>query len=436
MFASPADYAYDKLAWSFIVPQTDSLVNAEDALRALYGNLFAGKYHAITTPNIVMPVDSAAVYSHYGLDTANVFHAQYLIPYMRDITTNLGRLGKQGMSLGNTLSVDIIANSVKSGFERPVFIASTVPSSYYLGLTPFMSSTGMAMEVTPFATPVVSPTAEKAYENIMGKFRWGGLDTDKPQDLYLDETVRRMVASTRSGIYSTARDLILSADVPATAFAVENAAKNGFAAPADHADMARILLVTLEDKLPAAASPFDGMLAIYMAESYYDLYLHSHDKADLDAARRLLALDMPRYAQLIRYAQSLSSSQVSLLGASELNALQHLGAAIALQNRIDVLTALEQNPEANAELIAAWAARPSYDTNLRSAPLLYIDGWSEDDLVEALKDFSGNSAAIVQYAILTSKAHKAAGIEPMALSHKWMNDYGIDPSAWNRLIRI
>ena len=436
MFASPQDYAYDKLAWSFIVPQTDSLVNAEDALRNLYGNLFAGKYKAITTPNIVMPVDSAAVFSHYGLDTANEFHSRYMIPYMRDITTNLGQLGKQGMSLGNTLWIDIIANSVKNGFDRPVFIASTVPGTYYLGLTPYMSSTGMAMEVTPFATPLVSPTAEKAYENIMGKFRWGGLDIDNPGSLYLDETVRRMVASTRSGMYSTARDLVNSADVPATEFAVKNAAENGFDKPATHADMARILLRTIETKLPAEASPYDGMLAIYMAESYYDLYLRSHDKTDLDAARRLLAHDMPRYAQLVRYAQSLSPSQVSMLGVAELNALQHLGAALALQNRIDVLTALEKNPEANAELLAAWAVRPSYDTNLRSAPLLYIDGWSEEDLTEALGDFTGNSADIVRYAILTTQANKAAGIDPMALSRKWMADYGIDAAAWNRLIRL
>jgi len=436
MFASPSDYAYDKLAWSFIIPQTDSLVNAEDALRSLYGNLYAEKYHAITTPDIVMPVDRDAAITHYGLDTANVFHSQYLLPYMKDITTNLGRLGKQGLSLGNTLSVDILANSVKNGFERPVFFATTVPTSYYLGLTPFMGSTGMAMEVTPFATPAVAPTVEKAYENIMGKFRWGGLDIDNPEDLYLDETVRRMVASTRSAVYSTARDLILSADMPATEFAKTDAAEKGLKVPADHADMARILLETIETKLPAAASPLDGMLAIYMAESYYDLYLHSHNPADIDAARRLLAHDMPRYAQLVRYAQNLSSSQVSLLGASELSALQNLGAAIALQNRIDILLALEKNPEANAELIESWSIRPSYDTNLRSAPLLYIDGWSEEDLVKALDDFTGNSAQIVQYAILTHKAHKAAGIDPMALSDKWMTDYSIDPVVWNRLIRL
>ena len=435
MFASPADYAYDNMAWSFIVPQTDSLTEAEDALRDMYGNIAQYKYHLLTKPNIKMSVDREAAFRRYGLDTANVAQAKYVIPYLGDITTDISRLGKQGLNLGNVLSLDILANSVKNGFDRPIYFASTVPSSYYLGLTPFMGSTGMAMEVTPFATPSVSPTVDKAYENIMGKFRWGGLDGDNPAGLYLDETVRRMVSSTRSGIFSTARDLINSGEAPASAWAVEHARKTGAPVPATRADMARNLLQLMETKLPAEAAVYDGYLPVYMAEAYYDLYLQSHNPADLAAAEAVLDANMPRYAQLVRYAQSLTPSQLALLGGSELNGLQYLGAAIAMQNRIAIIRALEKNPEANAEIIDVWGHRPSYDANMRSYPLIYVDGWSEDELRGHLDQFSGATRNVVEYALMTLDAHRAAGIDPMALSNKWMTEYGISAPAWNQLLR-
>ncbi len=436
MYATPQDYGYDKLAWSFIMPRTDSLVTAETALRELYGSQQHYKYNLLTSPRIFFPVDARKAFERYGLDTANVTHRKYLLPYLSDITTDLAELGKQGLSLGNVLSLDILANSVDGGFERPVYFASTVLSTYYLGLTPFMGSTGVAQEVTPFAAPTVSPTVEKAYKNIMSEFRWGGLDTDHPEKLYLDETVVRMVSTMRSSIYGVAHDLILSGDEPASQWAVEYARKNGTKVPATRADMGRNLLELIEAKAPAAATPYDGMLGVYMAEAYYDLYLLSHDDADLKAAEAILARETPRYAQLMRYAQSLSPSQVSMLGASELNGLQYLGAAIALQNRIDILRALEKDPVANAELIEEWSPRGTFDATLRSVPVLYISGMDSAGVAEMSQGYTGATKLMMDYAQLAIKAHKAAGIDQMTLSQKWMNDYGISPQSWNQLLRF
>ena len=435
MYASPSDYAYSNMAWSFVLPQTEALTPAKDALKEMYSNISRYKYHVLTEPNIIMEVDSAAALKAFGIDPANPGHAKYVMPYLTDITTDISRTGKRGLNLGNVLSLDMIANSVEGGFERPVYFASTVPSEYYLGLTPFMSSTGMAMQVTPFAAPNAAPTVEVAYDNIMSKFRWGGLDTDHPEDLYLDETVRRMVSSSRSAIFSTARDLINTADAPATARAAEIAAEKGIAAPATHADMGRQLLEIIETKMPAAVAPYDGVLPLYMAEAYYDLYLATGNAADLDAAERVIAENAPRYAQLVRYAQSLTPSQISALGHSELNALQYLGALIAMQNRIATLRSLEKDPEGNAEIIAGWAARPTFDAMMRSTPLIYIQGFDEADLMPQMQNYSGSTRAVFEYALKTLEAQRAAGIDPMALSNQWMTDYGIDPFAWNTLLR-
>ena len=434
MYATPADYGYDALAYSFIVPRNTEPTEARKALDELYHNKFSGNLHAMTSPNVYMPVDSAAAIAAYGLNPADSADAAMRLPYLTDVATDVSRLGKQGMSLSNVLTLDIVANSVTGGFRRPVYFASTVPQSYHVGLTPFTSSTGMAYEVTPFLQPPVSPTVDKAYRNIMGEFRWGGLDVEHPERLYLDETVRRMVASTRTAMYAVVRDLLRTPSQPASEWARTDAAAKGLPVPQTRADMARLMLEAIQQKLPAAASPYDGMLGINMAESYYDLYLQSHNPADLAAAKALVNAEIPRWAQLIRYAQSLSADRLAMLGGAELNGLQYLSAAVSLLNRIEVLQALEKSP-ANAGLIATWAPRPSFDTGLRMAPLLYVSGYSLPELTESAEGFSGSQRAIIDQAIATSKAHAAAGVPTMAVSDSVMAHYGISPQEWMRLLR-
>lgn len=435
MYATPSDYGYDALAYSFIVPRNTEPTPAKTALDELYHNTFSGKLHAVTSPSMYMAVDTAAVMAAYGLNPADSLHRAYAIPYIGDVATDVSRLGKSGLSLSNVLTLDIVANSVEDDFKRPVYFATTVPSSYHVGLTPFTYNTGMAVEVTPFAAAPVSPMVEKAYRNIMGEFRWGGLDAEHPENLYLDETVRRMVASTRSAMYGVARDLVRTASEPSSDWARENAREKGLPVPETRGDMARLLMTTIVEKLPAKASPFDGMLGISLAENFYDLYLVSGNPADLAAARELIDAEIPRWAQLVRYAQSLTPSQLALLGASELNGLQYLSAAISLANRISVLEALEKNPAANAEIIAKWRTRPAFDVNLRMAPLIYVQGYSLSDLRDSAEGFSGSQRQVIDAAIAATEAHIAAAVNPMALSDSVMAQYGIDPQAWIHLLR-
>ena len=436
MYAKPSDYAYGALDWSYIIPRNNEDTDAETALRELYASNIQDKFKALTSPRIYMPVDSAAAYARYELNPSDTVDAALRIPYLRDIYTDLSRTGATGLRLNNVLSLDMIANSTAGGFDRPVYYASTVQTSFYNGLTPYMGSTGMAMEVTPFYNAPVSPTVEKAYRNIMGEFRWGGLDVEHPERLYLDETVRRMVSSTRSSLYYVARDLIASGRMPASQWAREHAAATGAPAPQTRADMGRTILETLLAKLPVKAAPFDGMLAISLAECYYDLYNISGNKADLNAARTLLDNEIPRYAQLIRYAQSLTPGQLSMLGGSELQALQYLGIAIALRNRIDTLEKLEQDPEANADLIAQLRVRPSMDTLARMAPLVYVTPYTYAQLEEAYNDFTGVQQDVVGAAMNAVTAAQAAGLQPMALSDSIMTRYDINPQAWVALLHL
>lgn len=71
----------------------------------------------------------------------------------------------------------------------------------------------MAYEVGPiknhdFDGYTIDVNTDKAYDNVVNKFRWGGIDKAKSaDDIYLDETVRRMVTTTRSTILRLATSL-------------------------------------------------------------------------------------------------------------------------------------------------------------------------------------------------------------------------------------
>lgn len=434
-YATPSDYAYDRLAYSFVIPRSDSLVTASEALRSLYASdasTFGAHY--LTTPNLYLEIDTAAAAARYGVNPADT--TSVLARYFEAPRTNLRNLGS-GMTLSRTLSLDMIARSLANGWERPVYFATTVPSSYYLGLRPYLSATGMAYEVTPFRDAPVNVNAAKAYENAFSRFRWGGLDAPDADGLYLDETVRRMVASTRSGLYSTVEDLLADPDAPASDFAVKHAAAQGAPAPATQRDMARNLLDLMVEKLPASLSPWDGMMDVYVAAKYYDMWLDTGREDDLAKAEALLDAAEPRYAQLVRWASSLSPSRLANIGRNDDYALQYLGMVVGMKNQIEVVRKLAATP-GNEELLATVRERLPIEYALRVFPLLYVDGYSQDDLYKAggVEPGAGADALppVAFEGVMLLRAHDAAGIDPLQRTRDLEQQYGIDRVAWGRLL--
>ena len=84
----------------------------------------------------------------------------------------------------------------RSNWERPLYVAITVGQSNYGDLGKNFVREGLADRITPFDTQKSGHNvdAEKMYDNLMNKFRYGGLDTP---GLYLDETVLRMCYTHR-----------------------------------------------------------------------------------------------------------------------------------------------------------------------------------------------------------------------------------------------
>lgn len=428
MTAQPKDYAYERMAYSFILPGAKNDTAAIVALKDLYAS-DASLYGApiMSMPKVMMPVDSAAAMQRYSSGDAGI-DSILRAPGLDNIRLDFSRNG--GLNQSKVLSLDMVANSVASGWKRPVYFATTVPTSYYLGLTPYLGGVGMAYEVTPFRNNAYSPTAVKAYDRIINDFRWGGLDAPDAEKLYLDETVRRMAASVRSGIYTTVEDLMRTGELDATPAAREAAKKAGLEEPATFNDMARQLLDLIDEKMPAKVSPYDGMLGLYFARSYLDLYLATGNKADLVKARRLAEAEAERYAQLVRYASALDPHLYNQLGRSESYALQYLGEAVALRNYAEALSSDAVTPE-DKELVRSL----SLEDDLNFAQIVFIDGFTLDEMRQQIAAVPAEQRGLVAKAIGVMEMNQRAGIDPMAYSRELMDKYNFTSADWAKVLR-
>ena len=102
--------------------------------------------------------------------------------------------GKSALYKNDLMMLEIIA---QSNWVRPIYVALTVGSENYMNLGDNFVQEGLANRITPFTTN--KPGAknfdtEKTYNNVMNKFKFGGIDK---QGIYLDETVTRMCFTHR-----------------------------------------------------------------------------------------------------------------------------------------------------------------------------------------------------------------------------------------------
>ena len=95
----------------------------------------------------------------------------------------------------------------RTNWERPLYVACTVGSDNYGSLGNNFVREGLVDRITPFNTKKSGMTmdTERMYDNIMNKFRFGGLDNP---NIYLDETVLRMCYTHRRLMSSLAMQLM------------------------------------------------------------------------------------------------------------------------------------------------------------------------------------------------------------------------------------
>ena len=151
--------------------------------------------HIIPTDTLYITIDKEAV------RRSGMMMASDTIPDRMVISL----AGKRAIYKKDLMMLEMLA---QCNWERPLYVATTVGSDNYMNLGDNFVQEGLAYRITPFNTKAPGAKnfdTEKTYNNVMNRFKWGGLD--KP-GLYIDETVMRMCYTHRHLFATLAMQLI------------------------------------------------------------------------------------------------------------------------------------------------------------------------------------------------------------------------------------
>lgn len=157
-------------------------------------------FNYFPTKKLRIPVDKQKVIENGTVSSADTAR---ILPYLDwDIRKNY--LVKKELMI-----LDLIAHN---NWERPIYFSITVGNTAgaYLFLTQYFQMEGMAYRLVPFRTQSDQSgfgevNTDKMYNNLMNEFQWGNLEDE---DVYMDETNRRMTYSIRNNFGRLASALI------------------------------------------------------------------------------------------------------------------------------------------------------------------------------------------------------------------------------------
>ncbi len=299
MTATSQQLGNDRRQSGFVI-ETDTIEPALTFLRRYYSpqaNFPGVDYPVVSGGSIYIPVDIDAAVASGRITPDEAIEAVDAIEI--DLIDALNRKNHQTMiTQSDALSLDIIATDVANGWQRPVYFANTVPDYYYMGLRPYMYTTGMAREVLPLINNGdgnKEAKTDKAYRNITERYRWGGLDAENGDDVYLDETIRRMVISTRNGIIEVAATLIAE----------------------EKYDKALELLTLMDSKIPTSVHPYGVQMGDEVALYLITLGEELNDDAARQRGIDILESEINTTAPYLAYIASLTPRQAATLQVSD-----------------------------------------------------------------------------------------------------------------------
>ena len=169
--------------------------------------------HVIPTDTVYMTIDKEAVRK------SGMMMAADTIPDRMTISL----AGKRALYKGYLMMLEMIA---ESNWTRPIYVARTVGPDNYMNLGDNFVQEGLAWRITPFTTNAPGARnfdTKRAYDNLMHRFKFGGIDK---KGIYLDETVRRMCLTHRSVFVQLAVNLISEGDNKRAAEVLDYLEKN------------------------------------------------------------------------------------------------------------------------------------------------------------------------------------------------------------------
>ena len=195
-----ADYIQGTRDAAYIVPMMDKPIDLSTGLNFVRSNDpkfkkipgFNQELDYIPSETLVYKVDSAtAVAKGLATDSTGL---------LKEMTISLK--GKTALGKQELMILDMLQTN---NWERPIYYAITVNPDQFVGLDGYFEQTGLAYQIVPKQANKGTNT-EKMYDNVMNKFKWGGVD--KP-GVYIDENVMRMCKSYRMALFNKlAEDLL------------------------------------------------------------------------------------------------------------------------------------------------------------------------------------------------------------------------------------
>ncbi|MFN8352530.1 MAG: DUF2723 domain-containing protein [Flavobacteriales bacterium] len=194
----------------------------------------------LPSQNFLLKADSAFVFGPDGMLTAKD---------TADWTPEVKWSLKKQYLLKNHFTVlDILANN---DWKRPVYFAVTTGPDSYINLQNYFRLEGLAYRLVPKFAKQASPNSygsvatDIMYNNVMTKFKWGGMDSEAP--IYVDENWLRMATNLRLQMATLADALVKEGDK----------------------EKARQVLDLCMEKMPERNIPYERIM-LPIIEAYYD----------------------------------------------------------------------------------------------------------------------------------------------------------------------
>ncbi|MDD3160403.1 MAG: hypothetical protein PHX49_00555, partial [Bacteroidales bacterium] len=227
------DYAYllDRINEPLDLKTALEFVKSDDPrMKTIPG--YSTKIDYIPSKQLFLPVDSTQVVK------SGTLRPEAAGAIAKQIDFNL----KSKMALGKQ-ELMILEMLAQNNWQRPMYYAISVGGDQFLGLTKNFAQTGLAYQIIPVNQPGPTIDTDKMYDNMMHKFRFGGIE--KP-GVYLDEQVMSMSRTLRSMYCKLADALIQKGEK----------------------ERAKEVLLYCQEKIPASNVPYN-YFAIALGECFY-----------------------------------------------------------------------------------------------------------------------------------------------------------------------
>ena len=269
----------------------------------------------------IQPISTIAVDADEVMKAENIpsYSKPFIVP---EITIDLLKNTFTGNNnsearASKMVMVDMIAANAANGWKRQIAYMHTMPHSTFSFVSPYMASTGLAMVLTPFRQACYTATgsgySDKAYDNFMHRYRWGGLDVEKPEDApYLDEQNRTIVVQMRRAMLDLSLRLLREGDI-AVAAATDSSiypllpkqlATNDYAL--DRYNKALDIIRLMDKKLPQFLMPDNYEFRCQTAEILYRIADGTNNPEIRKEADMLISSAIDRFAKHMAYFQTLT----------------------------------------------------------------------------------------------------------------------------------